>query len=90
MTDRTTNLMLILIAAALWGLLLRPAFAPAPARAAEAEPFITNPNPRFANPVVKFSPNNGHLYVVDNGGFVYLVDPITLDMKRSVRLVPKP
>jgi hypothetical protein len=37
MTDRTTKLVLISIALALWGLLLRPALTPIPAKAAVSD-----------------------------------------------------
>jgi hypothetical protein len=36
-TDRTTKLLLAAIALALWGLLMRPAFTPIPAKAAGGE-----------------------------------------------------
>ena len=37
MLDRTTKLLLFAIALALWGVLLRPAFAPSPAQAQSTE-----------------------------------------------------
>ena len=37
MTDRTTKVLLFSIALALWGLLMRPAFTPIPAKAAGSD-----------------------------------------------------
>ena len=37
MTDRTTKFLLVCIALALWGLLMRPAFTPIPAKAAGSD-----------------------------------------------------
>lgn len=41
MQDRTTQVLLALIAIALWGLLLRPSFSPAPAEAQGKASLIT-------------------------------------------------
>jgi hypothetical protein len=102
MSDRTTKFLLILIAIALWGLLLRPALAPTPTHAAEAAapsgfggpsggtiPFPLPATPRFDKPVVLVHPATGQLYVVDNSGYMYSIDPVTLDINRSTHLVPK-
>jgi hypothetical protein len=67
MLDRTTKLLLFAVALALWGLLLRPAFAPAPARAqstatdgtAATDGVIYSPGGIF------FSPGDGNLYKFD-------------------------
>jgi hypothetical protein len=102
MSDRTTKFLLTLIAIALWGLLLRPAFTPAPTHAAEAAApsgfgapsgapmqFQLPATPRFDKPVVLVHPATGQLYVVDNSGYMYVVDPTTLEIKRSTHLMPK-
>lgn len=89
MIDRTAKLLLTLITVALWGLLLRPAFAPAPSHAQQPPAVNVTPSPRFERPVVTILPTNGHLSIVDNGGWVYLLDPNSLEIKRSVRLTPK-
>jgi hypothetical protein len=90
MIDRTTKLLLTVIALALWGFLLRPAFTVAPARAADAAPVDTTPSSRFNAPVVRIHEQTGRVYVVDNAGWVYLLDKDTLEIWHSVRLIPKP
>jgi len=67
MLDRTTKLLLFAVALALWGLLLRPALNPAPARAqstatdgtAATDGVIYTPNG------IIFSPGDGNLYKFD-------------------------
>jgi hypothetical protein len=93
MIDRTTKLLLTLIALALCGLLFRPALTVAPARAADAAPVITGPSSRFAAPVMKIITTGQvtrAVYAIDNAGWVYLLGPSTLEIKRNVRLIPKP
>jgi hypothetical protein len=88
MIDRTAKLLLTLITVALWGLLLRPALAPTPSHAQQPDIEI-RPSARFERPVVTIHPANGHFFVVDNAGWAYLLDPSSLEIKRSVRLMPK-
>lgn len=45
-TDRSTRILLALIAAALWAMLLKPVFAPAPADAARVAPKVMDVNLR--------------------------------------------
>ena len=89
MFDRTTKLLLTLIAAALWALVLRPVFSIAPARA-EGAPVNTGPSARFTAPVVRVHEATGRVIVVDDGGWVYLLDPGTLEIRHTVRLTPAP
>ena len=58
--DRVTKTLLALIAAALWGLLLRPLLAPGPAGAAPARPPVS-----LAPAAVAAS--NGFVYVAQGG-----------------------
>jgi hypothetical protein len=89
MVDRTTKLLLSLITLALWALLLRPAFTPVPSHAQQPLDISLAPSARFERPVVTILPTTGHLSIVDNSGWIYLLDPNSLDIKRSVRLMPK-
>lgn len=88
MKDRKLKLLLAAIALGIWALVLRPALTPAPSHAAEA-PFGT-PYARFTAPVVRFQGTNGrlHLYVVDNTGCVYMLNPGTLQIERGAHLAP--
>ena len=88
MNDRITKLLLTLIAVALWALLLRPTLTAVPAHAQEARLNISS-LPRFNNPLM-LQDGTRALYIVDNAGWVYLLNPITLEIKRSVRLQSKP
>jgi hypothetical protein len=62
MTDRTTKLLLISIALALWGLLLCPAFTPIPARAAGSD---------GGQLVVVGAGQNARVFLLDAGNRVY-------------------
>jgi hypothetical protein len=48
------------------------------------------PSPWFERLVVTIHPANGHLSILDNAGWPYLLDPNSLEIKQSVRLTPKP
>jgi len=83
--DRITKLLLALIALGLWGLLLRPVLTPTPTHAQDVTPF-----PQYSHPAIATMDRNRGVYAIDNAGYVYLLDPDTLIVKRSVRLRPKP
>jgi hypothetical protein len=87
MIDRNTKLLLSAIAAALWALLLRPAFTPLPAHG-QAGGITPIASPRFAAPVVRIHDSSGRVYVIDNSGWVYLRHPTTLAIEQRVRLQP--
>jgi len=63
MVDRTTKLLLLLIAAALWGILLRPAFAPPPVQAAPPASEPHRSTSLSINPGVEvFLAQDGNIY----------------------------
>jgi hypothetical protein len=82
-TDRTTKLLLFLIAAALWGLLLKPLLGPLPATAAARRSASANGNTVSVDiksiggkPVGLW--NNGELYTrTDTGPEVVVIRTVT-------------
>jgi hypothetical protein len=83
MLDRTTKLLLAVIAAALWGLLLRPALSPTPAQAQVGyTPFPSSSAARF---VV----DNGDIYLYDGFGRVYHFDRSLNLLGRAVPVAQK-
>ena len=68
MLDRTTKLLLVLIAAALWALLLRPALSPTPAQAQVSIPTFP------PSSAARFVVDNGDVYLYDGFGRIYHFD----------------
>ena len=65
MTDRTTKLLLGLIVLALWGLLLRPALTPLPAKAAPDAPAGATNGMVVTDRGVYLYSSDGSLYLFD-------------------------
>jgi len=75
MFDRTTKLLLALIVLGLWGMLLRPVFAPVRARAQDEGTL------QVTSPVLAIHPNTGMVYLASREGNLYLFDPNTLQLR---------
>jgi hypothetical protein len=67
MKNRSTQLLLFAIALALWGLLLRPVLAPAPARAQSSnlDGTVATNGVVYTPTGIFFSPGDGNLYKFD-------------------------
>ena len=67
MIDRTTKTLLVLIAVALWGILLRPLFTPVAVRAEQSVPLTSSPaSQHSASPPAVFM-DKSWIYVVADG-----------------------
>ena len=79
--DRLTKTLLTLIAAALWGLLLRPLLAPGPAGAAPPHTTILPGVPAIATPA-----SYGNVALVVQNGVLYRVDFSSMHVTGKVSL----